>query len=602
VRRIGGIVAAALAAVALVLAGNGGSASGQDGTPLVFTVGYWQDIDSFNPTVGVTVAAYEAWNLQYAQLTDKAAKDFSATPGLAESWEGSDDGKTWTYHLRPDMKWSDGRPLTSEDVAYTINRGRADGWINHTAVVANLRASAPDPNTVVIRSSVPDPKLPVVDVYIVPKHVFEKYDKKALRKYDGQDGVGSGPYVLEDFKKGQFARFRANPNFWRGKPALDAVVIRNFNNADAMVAALRRGEIDAAHSVPGAAYDRLEGEDGIETVEGNQGAFQELAINGGDGLKKGHPALSDRVVRQAIAHAIDKQTIVDRVESGHAEPADTISPSANPEWMPEVPAEQKFDFDLDKANALLDEAGYEDTDGDGIREMPGGGQPLRFRYAVRSESPSSQPNAEFITGWLRDIGIATTQKVYDDGQLTELIGKGDYDMFVWGWVPFVDPDTMLSYMTCGQIASDPEDPTNYYNDANFCDREYDRLYDQQKVELDDAKRVEIVHEMVSRWASSGVYDALYTYPDLQAYRTDRFEGFVRQPEGVGPVLFSNSSPSYVSLKPLSATSEGGAGGGGDGGDGGGGSGAIIAIAVVAALAAAGLTWAVMRRRTVDERE
>jgi peptide/nickel transport system substrate-binding protein len=601
VRRIGGIVAAALAAVALVLAGNGGSASGQDGTPLVFTVGYWQDIDSFNPTVGVTVAAYEAWNLQYAQLTDKAAKDFSATPGLAESWEGSDDGKTWTYHLRPDMKWSDGRPLTSEDVAYTINRGRADGWINHTAVVANLKASAPDPNTVVIRSSVPDPKLPVVDVYIVPKHVFEKYDKKALRKYDGQDGVGSGPYVLEDFKKGQFARFRANPNFWRGKPALDAVVIRNFNNADAMVAALRRGEIDAAHSVPGAAYDRLEGEDGIETVEGNQGAFQELAINGGDGLKKGHPALSDRVVRQAIAHAIDKQTIVDRVESGHAEPADTISPSANPEWMPEVPAEQKFDFDLDKANALLDEAGYEDTDGDGIREMPGGGQPLRFRYAVRSESPSSQPNAEFITGWLRDIGIATTQKVYDDGQLTELIGKGDYDMFVWGWVPFVDPDTMLSYLTCDQVASDPDDPTNYYNDANFCDREYDKLYEQQKVELDRDKRVQIVHDMVTRWAGSGVYDALYTYPDLQAYRTDKFTGFVRQPEGVGPVLFSNSSPSYATLKPVSATAGGGGGGNGSG-DGGGGSGAIIAIAVVAALAAAGITWAVMRRRTADERE
>jgi peptide/nickel transport system substrate-binding protein len=599
VRRLGGIVVVVLVAAALGLAG---SASGQDGKPAVFTVGYWQDIDSFNPTVGVTVAAYEAWNIQYATLTDKAAKDFSVQPGLAESWEGSEDGKTWTYKLRPNMKWSDGKPLTSEDIVYTVNRARKDGWINHSAVVANLTASAPDPDTVVIKSSVADPKLPTMDAYIVPKHIYEKYDKKALRKYDGQDGVGSGPYVLEEFKKGQFARFKANPNFWRGKPPLDAVVIRNFNNADAMVAALRRGEIDAAHSVPGAAFDRLQNEDGIETVEGNQGAFNEFAINGGDGLKKGHPALSDPKVRQAIAHAIDKQAIVDRVESGHATAADTISPSANPEWMPEVPAEQKFDFDLDKANALLDEAGYEDTNNDGVREMPDGGQPLRFRYAVRSESPSSQPTAEFITGWLKDIGIETTQKVYDDGQLTEVIGKGDYDLFVWGWVPFVDPDTMLSYMTCDQVASDPEDPTNYYNDANFCDREYDRLYKQQKVELDKDKRVQIVHEMVTRWASSGVYDALYTYPDLQAYRTDKFTGFVRQPEGVGPVLFSNSSPSYATLKPASASAEGGGSGGNGGGDGGGGSGAIIAIAVVAALAAAGVTWAVMRRRTADERE
>jgi len=160
VRRIGGIAAAA-AAVALVLAGTGGSASGQDGKPLVFTVGYTQDIDSMNVAVGVTVAAFEAWNIQYATLTDKAAKDFSVTPGLAESWEGSDDGKTWTYHLHPNMKWSDGKPLTSEDVVYTLNRSRKEQWLNHSAIVANITATAPDPNTVVIKSSVPDPKLPV---------------------------------------------------------------------------------------------------------------------------------------------------------------------------------------------------------------------------------------------------------------------------------------------------------------------------------------------------------------------------------------------------------------------------------------------------------
>ena len=549
-RVIGGILAAAVAAAVLVLAGSGGTAGGQEEKP-VFTVGYWQDVDSMNVTVGVTVAAYEAWNIQYAMLTDKAAKDFSVTPGLAESWEESDGGKTYTYKLRPNLKWSDGEPLTAEDIAYTINRSREEEWINHSAIVANLKARAIDPTTVELKSSVPDPKLPVMDAYIVPKHIFEKYDEDEILKYDAQDGVGSGPYTLAEFKKGQFLRFEANPNYWRGEPPLQAVVIRNFNNAETMVAALRQGEIDAAHAVTGAAFDRLQDEEGIEIVEGNQGAFNEFALNGGDGLKKGHPALSDPVVRQAIGHAIDKQTIVDRVESGHAEPADTIAPSANPEWMPELTDDERFVFDLDRANQLLDDAGYEDTDGDGVREMPGGGQPLRMRYAVRSESPVSQPNAEFITGWLRDIGIATTQKTYDDGQLTEVVGKGDYDMFVWGWVPFVDPDPMLSYFTCSQVSADPDNPTDYYNDASWCDKEYDRLYKEQNTELDPDRRREIVHEMLKHFAASGVYHALYTYPDLQAYRTDRFEGFVRQPEGVGPVLFSNSSPSYVTLKPLS---------------------------------------------------
>jgi peptide/nickel transport system substrate-binding protein len=600
VKAIGGFVAAVMAGAAIVVAVLGGSAGAQEGKP-VFTIGYWQDVDSMNVTVGVTVAAYEAWNMQYATLTDKAAKDFSTVPGLAESWEGSDDGKTWTYKLRPDMKWSDGEPLTSEDVVYTVNRAKKDGWINHSSVVANLTASAPDPTTVVIKSSVPDPKLPTMDAYIVPKHIFEKYDKKALRKYDGLDGVGSGPYVLDEFKKGQFARFKANPNYFGGERPLSGVIIRNFNNAEAMVAALRSGEIDFAHGVTGAAYDQLENDDGIELVEGNQGAFNEFAINGGDGLKKPHPALLDPVVREAIAHAIDKQTIVDRVESGHATPADTIAPSANPAWMPEIPDDQKFDFDLDKAKAMLDEAGYEDTNGDGVREMPGGGQPLKFRYAVRSESPSSQPTAEFITGWLKDIGIATEQKTYDDGQLTEVIGKGDYDMFVWGWVPFVDPDPMLSYMTCDWVASDPDDPTNYYNDANLCDKEYDKLYNEQKVELDQDKRMDIVHQMLTRFASTGVYDALYTYPDLQAYRTDKFEGFQHQPADTGPVLFSNSSPTYQTLKPVSATTNASSTSGGDG-DGGGGSGGIIAIVVVAALLAVGGMWIVMRRRTADERE
>ena len=94
---------------------------------------------------------YEAWNIQYATLTDKAANDFHTIPGLAKSWKGSDDGKTWTYKLRDGLKWSDGKPLTAEDVAWTINTSR-DEWLNHSATTVNLDATAPDPTTVVIKS------------------------------------------------------------------------------------------------------------------------------------------------------------------------------------------------------------------------------------------------------------------------------------------------------------------------------------------------------------------------------------------------------------------------------------------------------------------
>jgi peptide/nickel transport system substrate-binding protein len=597
VRTMGRRLAALGAVLALGALAVAVPAGSQTKKPVTFTVGDTQNIDSMNPIVGVTVPAYEAWNIQYATLTDKSPKDFSPIPGLAKSWTSSPDKKTWTYTLRPNLKWSDGQPLTAEDVAYTINRAKKAEWLNYTSVVGNLTATVQDPTTLVVKTSVPDPKLPTLDMYVVPKHIWEKQDAKAVTKYDALDGVGSGPFTLEHFEKGQFARFKANPYYYGGKPAVDRVVLRGFDNPDAMVAALKRGEIDAAEDVPGTAFHQLEKDSAVQTLQGYQGAMTEFAINGGAGLKKPHPALLDLRVRQAIAHAIDKKTIVDRVLAGLGKPADTVSTSPNPEWSPQIPAEQQFDFNLDKAKQILDDAGYKDTNGDGIREMPGGGKPLKFRYAVRSEGDTGPATAELITGWLREIGIATTQKVYDDSRLTEVIGKGDYDLFVWGWTPFVDPDPMLSYFTCDQVSSDPDDPTNYYNDANWCDKQYDALYKQQHEEVDKAKRVELVHQMLTRFYESATYNVLYVYPDTQAYRKNRFTGWIRQPEKTGPVLFSNSSPTYARLKPFVASASTG-----KADDGGGGSGGLIAIIVVAVVVlGGGFLWA-MRRRTADERE
>jgi peptide/nickel transport system substrate-binding protein len=594
---LAGTIVLALMLAGLVAVGAQGQEEegGDGGRQVVFDVGDPQGIDSMSPLIGVTVAAYEAWNIQYATLTDKAAKDFSIIPGLAESWEGSDDGLTWTYKLRPNMKWSDGKPLTAEDVAWTVNTARKEEWINHFAVTQSLSAEARDDATVIIRSEVPDPKLPQMDVYILPKHIWGGMSQADREDYDGQDGVGSGPFVLEEFQKGQFARFRANPNYWGGRPAVDKVVLRKFNNPDAMVGALQTGELDAAYDVPTSGFRKLEKDPNIVTIEGYQGAMGEIAINGGDGLKKPHPALLDAKVREAIGHAIDRETIVNRALGGLGTPAQTLSTSPDPKWTPDIADGVLPSFDLDRAKQILDDAGYEDTDGDAIREMPGGGEPLNFRYMVRSDSVNAQPIAEFFTGWLREIGIGTTRKVVDDSQLTEIIGKGEYDMFFWGWVPFVDPDTMLSYFQCSQIADDPDNPTDYYNDANYCDPEYDRLYKEQKVELDDQKRLEIVHEMLQRQAEWNVYFTLYTEPDTEAYVKGRFEGFIRQPAETGPVIYTNTSPTYARLRPVSATASGGD-------DGGGGSGGIIAIAVVAVLAVGAGAFMLGRRRTADERE
>ena len=572
--------------------GDSSTTSAPDDAELTLTVGLTQEIDSPNVTVGYTVAAYEVWNLQYATLTDKAADDFETIPGLAESWEASDDGLTYTYRLREGLLWSDGEPLTADDVAYTINRSRDEEWFNHYSTTQNLEATAVDDVTLEITTSVPDPKLPTMDVYIVPQHIYEEISADDLGTYEATDGVASGPYSLTDLRRGQDWTMEANPNYWAGEPAIDRVIFRVFTNADAMVAALEQGEIDAAHNIPSGSVERLEPNADIEVVQGQQGGFDELAMNAGaGGIGDGHPALEDIRVRQAIAHAVDKETIVDRVLNGLGEPADAMSVSPDTSWTPEI--DDPFEFDLDVANQMLDDAGYEDTDGNGVREMPGGGEELNLRWAVRSESEVAQPIYELVSGSLAEIGIETEIETYNDTQLGPVVGRGEWDLFVWGWVPFVDPDPQLSYFLCDQVSTDPEDPLNYYNDANWCSEDYDALYEEQNQELDRDRRQEIVHEMLTLFYEEASYAVLYYSPDLQAYRTDRFEGWVRQPADTGPVLFTNSSPTYVNLRAIDG-----------GGSGGGSNTGLIAGIVAGFVVVAGIGVMLLRRQrsTADERD
>ncbi|MEQ1872589.1 MAG: ABC transporter substrate-binding protein [Ilumatobacteraceae bacterium] len=556
---------------------------------VTLTVGLQQDLDTPNVTAGYLVASYELWNLQYATLTDKAAEDFATIPGLAEEWTASNDGLTYTYTLREGLKWSDDTPLTAEDVAWTINTSRDQAWINHYAVTANLTAVALDDRTVEITSSVPDPKLPTMDVYILPKHIWEEPAAGDITTYEALDGVGSGPFTLEEWKPGQELSLVVNPNYWKGVAAIDQVIFRIYTEGGAMVAALEAGEIDAAHLVPAELFLDLEGRDDIVTVAGNQGGFSELAMNGmAGGLGDGHPALLDLDVRHAVAHAIDRDELFERVALSIGTQRDTLGVSPNPEWNPEIPEDQQLNYDPARANELLDNGGYLDTDGDGVREMPDGGESLTFRYAERSESDQAAGIRELITGWLAEVGIATEVSVYDDTQLTDVIASGEYDMFVWGWTPFVDPDTLLSYFKCDQVTTDVASPL--YNDANWCSPEYDALYAEQNQELDHARRVEIVHEMLTLFHNESTYVVLYHDADTQAYRTDRFEGWVQQPAGTGPVIFTNSSPTYFNLRPLAPRESGG-----DDEESSTGMTILLVAGGVAILAAAG--FVVMRSRS-----
>jgi peptide/nickel transport system substrate-binding protein len=548
-RRFIVLMIAAVVAVSLVPIAS----AQEEDDQITLRVGLTQDWEVINPTSGYTVAAYEVWNLHYATLTDKAADDFATTPGLAESWEEVEPGVEYVYTLREGLTWSDGEPLIADDVAWNINTGRDQGWDNMVSTVGNIEATVIDERTVQLVSSVPDPKLPTMDVYLVPQHIWEPIatDYDAATQYAAEDGVGSGPFVMTEFTPGQSVVMTANPNYWGwegDEPPYDQVIFRLFENPDAMVAALQQGELDAAQGFPASSWDALEADADIEVVAGQQGGFDEIAINGGAAEGQPHPALLDLEVRKAISHAIDRPAVIEDLWFGLASPLETMSPSADPKWIPEIPEENQFTYDPERANQILDEAGYMDTDDDGIREMPDGTNPIVIRHAVNTDGDLAGSIGDLMVGWMEEIGIGVELEAYDQDALFGVIVDGTYDTFYWGWVPFVDPDPMLSYFTEAEIGN--------YNDANWFDPAYDALYAEQNQEVDPDRRLEIVHEMLTMFHDAAVYIPMYVAPDLQAYRTDTFEGWVNQPADIGPVIFSNTSPSYVQLTPIGADAGG----------------------------------------------
>ena len=204
---------------AFLAAPGPGSASAATAPP-VFKVATSATIDTFNPFISIYLTPTGINRMVYENLVQYSAKDSSATEGLATKWETSSDGKTWTFHLRPGMKWSDNQPITSADPQWTYTQMMTDpdmGTANGSLVSNFAKVDAPDPETLVITMKEPQASNPGLEIPVVPKHVWEKIDDKVKYPND-TDVVGSGPYVLEKFTPSQSVVLKANPNFWKGKP------------------------------------------------------------------------------------------------------------------------------------------------------------------------------------------------------------------------------------------------------------------------------------------------------------------------------------------------------------------------------------------------
>ena len=533
--------------------------------PKILTIGVTQDIDSANPFTGLSSVAYEVFQTQYPTLTQYSAADFSIVPGIADSWVESADHTTWTFAVHPGLKWSDGTPLTAKDVAYTFNRILKGEYekTNYGSYVANMtKVVATDDTTVVFTVSKPTPVMDHMYVFILPEHIWSKIDKKAVTNYKNEGTpdsptVGSGPYTMIERKVGQYIRMQANPNWRDGQRPVDEIVFKVFANADAMGQALKKGEIDFAEGLETNVWNSLQGVEGITTVAAQPASYSELAFNTGAALADGKPIgdgsplLKDQALRQALAYSIDKPNIVAKVLGGEGIPGSTVIPPLYTQWHadPATP----FAYDPAKSMALLDAAGYK-VGADGVRADAQGNK-LSFRLLFRTDNPLSPKAAEFLKGYLTAVGVEITLKGVSEDALTETIGQGNFDMFEWGWGVEPDPNYMLSTFTC-ENRSYVEDGTTYANlsDSFYCNPEYDKLFAAQSQETDQAKRADIVRQMQQMLYDDVPYIVTYYANNHEAYRSDRFTGFVPQPAENGTLIYQWGSWSYQGVTPVTAAS------------------------------------------------
>jgi peptide/nickel transport system substrate-binding protein len=234
------------------------TAGAADDKKVTFTVGLKNEVDSFNPFLGIEAPSYEMWALTYDFMVGYSMDDMSPVPALAESWDTSDDGLTWTFHIREGVKWSDDKPFTAADIAYTYNRV-LDGGPEATTYESYLSSvktvTAPDAKTIVLTLSKPNAVLPLLPIPIIPEHVWKNVSEKAVKTYRAeptasQPVVGTGPFrLVEGRAGGSTYRFEKNPDYWGGEPHVDEVVFRVFKAEDPMVQALIKGEVDFIHDI-----------------------------------------------------------------------------------------------------------------------------------------------------------------------------------------------------------------------------------------------------------------------------------------------------------------------------------------------------------------
>lgn len=427
-------------------------------------------------------------------------------PALAESWEISDDQLTYTFALRQGVRWHDGSPFTAEDVVYSYTRLIDEELSNAYKLAAVSEVTAPDDHTVVITVSQPTPSLLTnlggfKGLAIVQRNNVES----------GQIAntpIGTGPFYLAEYASGDRITLRGNADYWGEPVTLGSVEISFISEPSTALAALRSGEIDWTDVVPPQTVEELRRDESLVLESLQSTDYWYLALN----LKK--DPWSDVRVRQAIAYAIDRPSILQAVAYGTAVENQLAIPETSPWYTPY----DTYRLDLDRARELLAEAGFS-------------GAPMEL--LATSEYPETVVAAQVIAANLAPLGITVQISQPDFSTWLDEQNQGNFDLLMMGWLGNIDPDDYYYSQHHSEGGS---------NAQGYSNPEVDELLDAGQVEVDVEARKELYARAATIIADECSYIYLYNpsvvqtwLPEVSGY-TARADGAIR----FGPVTLQES--------------------------------------------------------------
>jgi len=590
---VGGMVSSRATAASPTPAASAPAGAGK----AVLKIGATDSIDSLNPFIGWFDLDYEVWANLYLMLCGRDPWTLEPDDkGVAKSWEVSPDGLTWTFHLNQGISWQDGEPVTAEDVAFTYNYiidNDMSAFIFFLKYVKE--AVVVDPYTVQIICTRPKANLTELWIPVLPKHIWSKFAPQyAANKFENPPPIiGDGPFQVVDYKPDRYVRLVANKDYWLGPPKVDEVLFVFYQNAESMVADFKLGKLAGVYLFPQAQYEPLKHTPGVEVIKYTWFNWDYLAFNCYTGESHGNPVLRDQRFRVALEYAINREQIVEVAYYGYALPGYTFLPPnswKDPDYSWQPPAGVRRDFDLTKANQLLDEAGYK-MGPNGIR-LDKQGKPIVLRLWATSTHLEGQRAAKLLAGWFRQVGVDTKLAVYDSAFYNDRIWNyegdtfvPDFDMYLWTWDGYIDPGQSLDFFTTVQIEN--------WNELAWSNKEFDRLDDLQSTTLDPNQRAEVIKQM-QQVVYEDSPEIVLTHPyKLAAYRTDTWQGWQRQNYGTGAAFVGASGPwAYYNVEPRTATTAAG---------GGTSSTWIVAIVVIAGAAVVAILLVLRgRRRRAEE--